>query len=206
MTLESVDSAVGLVEAAARALVTGDDEAARVHLGPIAGITARQRPPTPWPAPKLPWRAATANRSDAGDALKYRVYRRDSFTCVYCKRLTIHPVALELISRALPEELPRGSRHWPKANTHFVYWDISSACDHMHPSAHEGSSGFENLVTACARCNDQKSSYWIEDLNWTATRTRSEWDGLMALVPDLYERAGRPATARMRTWINLARV
>jgi 5-methylcytosine-specific restriction endonuclease McrA len=206
MSLDPVDSPIELVEAAARALVAGDEEAARTHLGPIAGITAARRPPLPLPAPKLAWRAATAKRSDAGDALKYRVYRRDSFTCVYCERPTIHSVALELVSLVLPEELPRGSRNWPKASTHFVYWDISSACDHMHPSAHEGSSDFDNLVTAFARCNDQKSSYWIEDLNWTATRTRSEWDGLMALVPDLYERAGRPATARMRTWINLARV
>jgi hypothetical protein len=109
------------LEAAARALVAGDEEAARAHLGPIAGITARQRPPMPLPAPKLAWRAATATRSDAGDALKYRVYRRDSFTCVYCKRPTIHPVALELISPVLPEELPRGSRNWRKASTHFVY-------------------------------------------------------------------------------------
>jgi hypothetical protein len=65
---DSVDGVVELVAAAARALVAGDDEAARLHLGPIAGITARQQPPTPFPAPKLAWRPATATRSDARDA------------------------------------------------------------------------------------------------------------------------------------------
>ena len=189
---------------AARALADGDDEAARAVLAPIAGITALERRPVPMPAPKLPWRPATSTRLPLGDDLKYVVYRCDPFTCVYCSRRTIHPVALELISRALPQEVPRGSRNWPKATTHFAYWDISSACDHLHPSAHEGPSGLDNLVTACARCNDQKSSYWVEDLGWTVTRTTSDWDGLLSLLPALYERSGQAATARMRTWLKFA--
>ena len=82
---------------------------------------------------------------------RIRVYERDGYTCVYCRRECVAHIA------GLPG--PTGDLY-PIATI-----------DHIIPKCRGGSNRFENLVTACARCNSQKGWKTADEYRaWLAAR------------------------------------
>lgn len=63
--------------------------------------------------------------------LRITVFKRDNFTCIYCKTKCIF-----------------GSE---KGN--------GATVDHLKPRANGGTDDLENLVTACKACNRRKADY-----------------------------------------------
>lgn len=106
---------------------------------------------------------------------------------------------LGLVSELLPAEFPRHP-NWRRDVAHRVYWDLSTTLDHVEAVSTGGDwQAVANLVTACARCQYQKGNRGLADLGWQIIRTSSAWDGLTAVLPELFERAGRPA--RVSAWV-----
>jgi len=131
------------------------------------------------------------------------VFARDCFTCVYCARRTVVLPVLGLVSQLLPIEFP-WHPNWKRDVAHRFYWDLSTTLDHVEAVSTGGDWQAEgNLVTACARCQYQKGNRTLADLGWDARRVTGAWDGLTALLPELWERAGRPA--RMGAWVTAYR-
>lgn len=65
------------------------------------------------------------------------LFIRDRYKCVYCGR---HK-----------SELRDGER---------------LTRDHVHPQSLGGSDTWDNVVTACSKCNNKKADYKLSDLNW----------------------------------------
>lgn len=196
----AADDDVDILADVAKALIARDAAAARAALAPIEGQTIVTHPIVA--APQRP------GRYPAGIGVQTRgpsrpvmaaVYRRDRFTCVYCARRTVVLPVLGLVSELLPAEFP-WHPNWRRDVAHRVYWDLSTTVDHVEAVSTGGDWQAEaNLVTACARCQYQKGNRSLADLDWQISRTTGAWDGLTALLPELFERAGRPA--RMAAWV-----
>ena len=110
-----------------------------------------------------------------------RVYRRDNFVCRYCRRETILHAALEYLAKQCPEQLPYHP-NWKRSETHPLFYDITTSCDHIVPLSRGGDDDDTNLAATCARCQYMKSDWPLEELNWTLhDREDSDWDGLTGL-------------------------
>jgi 5-methylcytosine-specific restriction endonuclease McrA len=193
------DGDVDILVDVAKALVAGDDDAARAALAPIEGQTIVTHPIVA--APQRPGRypagVGVQTRSPSRSVVA-AVYNRDRFTCVYCARRTVVLPVLGLISELLPAEFP-WHPNWKRDVAHRVYWDLSTTLDHAEAVSTGGDWQAEaNLVTACARCQYQKGNRSLADLGWQINRTTTAWDGMTALLPDLFEHAGRPARMAAR--------
>ena len=198
--MSAADRDVDILADVAKALIGRDDAVARVALAPIEGQTVVTNPIVA--APQRP------GRYPAGMGVKTRspsrsvvaaVYRRDCFTCVYCARRTVPLPVLGLVSELLPAGFP-WHPNWRRDVAHRFYWDLSTTLDHVEAVSTGGDwQAAANLVTACARCQYQKGNRSLADLNWQIIRTTSAWDGLTGLLPELFERAGRPA--RVAAWV-----
>jgi 5-methylcytosine-specific restriction endonuclease McrA len=198
--VHATDGDVDIIAHATRALIADDDHAARAALAPIAGqtivthpvVAASQRPG------RYPVGAGVQTRSPSRSVIG-AVYRRDRFTCVYCARRTVVLPVLGLVSELLPAEFP-WHPNWRRDVAHRFYWDLSTTLEHVEAVSTGGDWQAErNLVTACARCQYQKGNRSVADLGWQIRRTTASWDGLTALLPELWQRAGRPA--RMAPWV-----
>jgi 5-methylcytosine-specific restriction endonuclease McrA len=148
-----------------------DPTDARAGARLLAGRAGR---PNPQPAPPV-----TA-----------QVYARDGFTCRYCRRRTIPTQLLRLISTAFPVEFPFHP-NWAMATTPRAYWDISTSLDHVQAVSTGGDwQALANLVTACARCQYQKSNLPLSALGWTIRDSDRTWDGLISSYDALWNLAG----------------
>jgi 5-methylcytosine-specific restriction endonuclease McrA len=128
------------------------------------------------------------------------VFARDRYSCVYCGRRTVFLQVLNLLSLAFAAELPR-HQNWKKAETHRLYWDLTTSIDHVHPVSRGGYvDALENLATVCARCQYQKSNRSIESLGWRRQEIRGIWDGLTGLYESLWTALGKPSGVQRR-WI-----
>jgi 5-methylcytosine-specific restriction endonuclease McrA len=188
------DSETELLAKIARELIAGDEHEAKRLLAPIAGITCETRPISPMPTiPRESWPVGSGVKTkNPSPNVIASIFVRDAFTCCYCGRRTIPPNLLRLLSSRFPADLPY-HKNWKRSVTHRVYWDISTALDHVHPVSLGGSWADEdNLVTACARCQYQKSNLPLELLGWPNIRHLSEWDGLTRLYDELWEAVGQP--------------
>lgn len=130
-----------------------------------------------------------------------RVLLRDRFTCRYCGRQTILLPVLSLISSRLPQIVPCHP-NWKMAETHIAFWRDAAACDHVIPMARGGTSGEENLVTACWMCNSMKGGWLLEELGWSILPiTDRDWDGLSSAYPALCELLPEGQRILHRRWL-----
>jgi hypothetical protein len=198
--MQTSDDDVEVVALAVRALVAGNEAEARAALAPIIGQTIVTRPVEA--APQRPGRYPAATGSQTRSPAKSVhavVFTRDRFTCVYCLRRTIVLPVLGLLSDLLPIEFP-WHPNWKRDITHRFFWDLSTTLDHVDAVSTGGDwQGDLNLATACARCQYQKRNRSLGDLGWEIRRPTAEWDGLTTLLPQLWQRAGRPP--RMAAWV-----
>jgi 5-methylcytosine-specific restriction endonuclease McrA len=175
------------------ALIVGDDRKAERELKPIAGITRLVRPLEPLPlltrGPLL--RRRGPRTRDPGRRAKAEVWVRDAFICRYCRRKTIPPDLLKIVSFRFPVAFG-WQKNW-NPPTHRAYWDISTSLDHLVAVSAGGDwRVHENLVTACYRCQEQKNdrAVAVEDV---PPQQRSNWDGLTKSYEALYEAVHPPA-------------
>lgn len=198
--MSAADDDVDILANVAKSLIARDDAAARAALAPIEGQTIVTHPIVA--APQRPGRRPPGigvQTHSPPRPVVAAVYRRDRFTCVYCARRTVPLPVLGLVSELLPAEFP-WHPNWRRDVAHRVYWDLSTTLDHVQSVSTGGDwQATSNLVTACARCQYQKGNRSLADMGWQISRTTSAWDGLTALLPELFERAGRPA--RMAAWV-----
>lgn len=124
---------------------------------------------------------------DVKDPKKLQIWRRDGFRCRYTKQRLVFPQTLELLSLLLPEELPyHNPPHGKYALTHIIMWELWPAIDHVKAISRSYDSilanSVENLVTAAAPVNSEKSSNDIEFFRWPllSPEPLPDWDGLTA--------------------------
>ncbi len=196
------DDVLNLLSGAAEQFVSGDVAAGKRVLEPVSGVTIADEPLVLLDA--LPAGAYVPAAGPLTQAPPLQVqavaFARDRYVCVYCGRRTVFLQVLNLLARAFPEELPRHP-NWKRAETHRLYWDLTTTIDHVHPVSRGGSvDAVENLATACSRCQYQKGNRPVESLGWRPHRTSAEWDGLTELYRPLWEALGRPAGVHRR-WL-----
>ncbi|MGD1095671.1 MAG: HNH endonuclease [Bryobacteraceae bacterium] len=114
-------------------------------------------------------------------------FARDRYTCRYahCRQPTVHPDVLRLLSAAFPEVVPY-HRNWRPLESHILYWTYSTSVEHVISFPSGGTSGAENLITACYLCNDVKNCLPLDLLHWTVgPPAQSTWLGLTEYVSSL---------------------
>jgi hypothetical protein len=185
-----------------RALAEGETERAAEELADLAGITKLTHPTEEMPTlPREGWPKAThgKTRNPAAGVIA-RIYVRDRFTCVYCDRWTIPTQLLRLVSHAFPTEFPF-HKNWKMDIAPRAYWDISTSVDHVRAVSMGGDyQDPTNLVTACARCQYQKSNLPMETLGWSIRGQLPGWSGLVDEYARLWERLGRPDAREHTKW------
>jgi 5-methylcytosine-specific restriction endonuclease McrA len=113
------------------------------------------------------------------------VFARDHYSCRYCGTRTVLIPVMYAMS-ALYGRIFKAHRQWRRAETDVAYWTYATSLEHVVPSLHGGTNDFENLATACWRCNALKGNATLEQLGW-ALRSVSDqpWDGLGSRLPGL---------------------
>jgi len=106
-----------------------------------------------------PVRRSTRDLRTAPASRELEVFRRDSWTCCYCGRLTVASDVLRVLSMLYPQVL-RFHLNWKIGECHLVYWVQTASLDHVVPLARGGGDDVEgNTVTACYLCNDTKGTW-----------------------------------------------
>lgn len=145
--------------------------------------------------------APDTKRKNPSLALRDAVYARDHYRCRYahCGRLTVHLHVIKALSVLMPDVLPYHPNRWNRIDTHGLVQTASTSFEHITPVALGGNNDKDNVVTACACCNYSKYHAPIEQLGWDITPEpdphSDTWDGLVAKVPALEERAMLAASA-----------
>lgn len=122
------------------------------------------------------------------------VFRRDGWLCRWCRKPVIFAPVMKFIERELKESGYTGNiayfhSHWTRKDAPLLD-ELGAVIDHVEAFATGGSSEIENLITACNKCNAQKSS--AASNKWDKRRPRKfvkgrygepvYWDGLSSLL------------------------
>lgn len=109
---------------------------------------------------------------------------------------------MRLISMRFPEAFPYHP-NWKRSVAHRLYGDISTTVDHVEAVSTGGDwLAADNLETACARCQYQKSNRSLESLGWSRRREPgAAWDGLVPQLRPLWRALGHPA-GNYEQWVN----
>lgn len=198
--VHATDGDVDIVGDAARALIADDDHAARAALTPIAGqtivthpvVAASQRPG------RYPVGAGVQTRSPSRSVIT-AVYRRDRFTCVYCARRTVVLPVLGLVSELLPTEVSLASQLEVRRRSPLLLGPLHDARTRgggldRRRLAGGAEPGHRLRALSGPEGQPQRCRPGL-----AGSRTTASWDGLTALLPELWQRAGRPA--RMAAWV-----
>src|SRR5574337_296472 len=120
------------------------------------------------------------------------IFHRDGFVDRYSGKRLVYPGTLRVLSKLLPEDFP-AHPNGKMSETHFAYWELFPTLDHVVPIGRGGAHSDDNLVTTSFLRNQAKSSWTLEELEWTLHSPGSidEWDGLMGATWSLIE--GRPS-------------
>lgn len=121
------------------------------------------------------------------EAIRRRVWERDSYICRYCNLPTIPDDVRAAVRRVVGESvLPWGDTNASRHGTALV---ARTEYDHVYPASLGGTNDESNLVTSCAGCNYGKDRWTLVELGLDDPRDRdagpSDWDGLVSLLPAL---------------------
>jgi|HubBroStandDraft_6_1064221.scaffolds.fasta_scaffold109730_1 hypothetical protein len=196
--MEDLSDPVDLVGEAARLVLIGDLDGARVALRGLdttaleaerkaAHSAVRERVTSGrWVSPET----RPQQGRDPGRSIRLAVFRRDHYVCRYehCGRRTIDDAVLKLLSEALPDVLPYHS-NWKLGSVHPIYWTHTASLEHVLAWSTHGTNDVErNLVTACSCCQYAKNYYDLGVLGWEIAPVcdaSSSWDGLKAMESEL---------------------
>ena len=136
-------------------------------------------------------------------ALQAAIFARDRYTCRYCEARTVLIPVMYAIS-ALYGSIFKAHRHWRRDETDIAYWTYATSIEHIVPVKRGGTNHAENLLTACWRCNEEKGTQTLLQLDWQI-RPISEraWDGLGSKLPGLI--GAMDATPRLDTVMKTTR-
>jgi 5-methylcytosine-specific restriction endonuclease McrA len=173
------------LERVVAALASGDVEAARAALEPIA-----------YPRRDVP------RRTMPSAAIVASIYRRDRFQCRYCGCRVIPSPIMRLLSQFFPESFPY-HQNWKGGATHPAVASRSPSLDHVVPWAGGGDNDPGNLVCACWVCNSVKGDLTLEQLGWELLPISDDagWDGLTRYYAALWRLADEPPGHA--TWVRL---
>lgn len=190
-----MDAIPDLIETTVRCLLSNKLDQARTSLAVIDfpalinlraelrdTIWARGGLATGYKSPRAGMRRQCTRQADIR-----ATFERDRYTCRYlhCRRKTIAPAVLRLISKAFPD-LVGCHPNWYPIETHILYWVYGTSIEHLVPFPAGGTSNPENLLTACYMCNDAKNRVPHTVLGWdVAPPSESPWFGLSEYVAEL---------------------
>jgi hypothetical protein len=106
----------------------------------------------------------TGRRYD--ERLATRVFLRDGFLDRYRGGRLFYPPVLRLLSIATPAVFPYHP-NWRADVCHPAYWTHQATIDHIEPVARGGADSIENFATCSMRTNAVKSSWTLDELQWT---------------------------------------
>lgn len=153
------------------------------------------------------------NRPPISKRIQVAVFRRDGWLCRWCKRPVIFAPVMKFLERELKESGYNGNlayfqMHWSRKDAPLLD-ELGAVVDHVEAYSSGGSSKIENLVTACNKCNAQKSS--AASSKWDEKRPRKfvkgkygepvYWDGLSNLFILLAGKDPAKLSVTERQWL-----
>ena len=126
------------------------------------------------------------------------IFARDGFIDRYFGTRLVFPGTLILLSKLLPEELPAHPT-FRVGESHFMFWELWPAVDHLIPLARGGADEDTNLFSTSVLHNDQKGHYTLEELGWglQSPGRLMEWDGLIHWFVEVFPRQPELVTHRL---------
>jgi 5-methylcytosine-specific restriction endonuclease McrA len=152
------------------------------------------------------------NREKISKAVQVAVFRRDGWLCRWCRKPVIFAPVMKFIEREVKQSGYTGNlayfhSHWTRKDAPILD-ELGAVIDHVEAFSIGGSSEIENLVTACNKCNAQKSS--AISTKWDERRPRKVvkgkygepvyWDGLSNLFVMLAGKALAELSTLEREW------
>lgn len=141
------------------------------------------------------------------------VFRRDGWLCRWCRKPVIFAPAMKFIERELRQSGYAGNLayfhlRWTRKDSPLLD-ELGAVIDHVDAFSTGGSSEIGNLVTACNKCNAQKSA--ATSSNWEERRPHKfvkgkfgepvDWDGLSTLFMILARRDVKNLTVSEQQWL-----
>ena len=147
--------------------------------------------------------------------LQVGVFRRDRWICQYCGKAVIFAPAMKYLQLELKssgfEELAYWRTDYDRNGAPLLD-ALAATIDHVNPLSEGGSGDFENLATACNRCNISKnnSKDWGSKCPRKHIKARHgepvNWDGLSSLFLHLIPRHADVLNKAEEEWAELLRV
>jgi hypothetical protein len=117
-------------------------------------------------------------------------------------------IEVELRNAGCTEPLAYYHAHWTRATAPLLD-ELGAVLDHVNAFSAGGTSGQDNLVTACCKCNGRKSNAPVDEWNRRPISTPIKgkfgeplvWDGLSNLFMVLAERNRSALTQVERDWL-----
>jgi 5-methylcytosine-specific restriction endonuclease McrA len=137
-----------------------------------------------------------------------RRFQHDGWICYWGKAPVVFAPTFRLLETLVKKEgysLPLFHSHWTREAAPLLDW-LGAVIDHEIASSRQGSNDFENLRTACNKCNGRKSNLAVTDfkkrLHWPGENLKKPllWDGLSGLFRALIEKNRQLASAGDLAW------
>lgn len=138
-------------------------------------------------------KSAGRRRRPLSKAVQIAIFRRDGWLCRWCRKSVIFAPVMKFVERELRQSGHTGDlayyhAHWTRQNAPLLD-ELGAVIDHVEAFSTGGADDVENLVTACNKCNGQKSA--ATAVKWGERRPRKfvkgkygepvHWDGLSNL-------------------------
>jgi 5-methylcytosine-specific restriction endonuclease McrA len=157
--------------------------------------------------------ASKRTRAVLSKDLQVAIFRRDGWLCCWCKKPVIFAPVMKYLERQLRNaghggHLAYYHPHWTRDGSPLLD-ELGAVIDHVAAFSAGGLDNKENLMTACNKCNGQKSAATID--KWSERPMRKpikgkygepqNWDGLSALFVLLASRDFARLTASEKGWL-----
>jgi 5-methylcytosine-specific restriction endonuclease McrA len=111
--------------------------------------------------------------------IRRKVLARDGRHCRFCGIPVIDPTVRRAIRLAYPVELRWGDKN---SEQHAAFQCMWLQFDHLLPHSRGGDNSLENVLIACAPCNNGRGHWTLEEVGLHDPRAtpvmNSAWDGL----------------------------
>jgi 5-methylcytosine-specific restriction endonuclease McrA len=150
--------------------------------------------------------------------LQLRVWRRDGWLCVWCKRPVIFAPVMKYLQQEVRAANPTASvtyyhAHWTREAAPLLD-ELGAVIDHEKAATSREIVTERELVTSCNKCNIRKSDrpaeVWDERFKYRPVKSKygspKNWDGLTSLFVVLADRHNELISSADRTWIRLLKI
>ena len=157
--------------------------------------------------------SAGRKRRSPSKAMQIAIFRRDGWLCRWCRKPVIFAPVMKFVERELRQSSHAGDlayyhAHWTRQGAPLLD-ELGAVIDHVKAFSAGGPDNIENLVTACNKCNGQKSS--ATSAKWGERRPRKfvkgkygepvHWDGLSNLFVLLARRDSTGLSVPEQQWL-----